>query len=170
MTQHISSDLFCPIDNKGKYKDCAPSFRCGVRISATTSGSVARLQIHMKTSLSYIISIIVLYSIVLSKFTNLGQTLLLYSYGAKMASILIDHIIHNLCNFCSAGHVDGTTSPCEWRTCMGPWFLSSWSLGGNRERGWIQKGSMAHHRLTELVLDARWLKSINIYTLGMSGM
>ena len=106
MTQHISSDFFCPIDNKGKYKDCAPSFRCGVRISATTSGTVARLQIHMKTSLSYIISIIVLYSIVLSKFTNLGQTLLLYSYGAKMASILIDHIIHNLCNFCSAGHVD----------------------------------------------------------------
>lgn len=47
----------------------------------------------------------------------------------------------------------------------------AWALGAcqhgplveDREKEWIQKGSVAHQRLTEVVLDARWLKSIHKY-------
>uniref|UniRef100_UPI0037E704BE uncharacterized protein n=1 Tax=Semicossyphus pulcher TaxID=241346 RepID=UPI0037E704BE len=46
-----------------------------------------------------------------------------------------------------------------------------WALGAcqhgplveDREKEWIQKGSVAHQRLTEVVLDARWLKSVHKY-------
>lgn len=47
----------------------------------------------------------------------------------------------------------------------------SWALGSchhgplseTRERNWIESNSVAHQKLTELILDARWLKDIPKY-------
>ncbi|CAM4530158.1 unnamed protein product [Leuciscus chuanchicus] len=44
-----------------------------------------------------------------------------------------------------------------------------WALGAcqhgqlpeDRDKAWLKKGSEAHSRLTELVLDARWLKNVH---------
>lgn len=43
--------MFCDTMLRQDSKGGAPSFRCGVRISATISGFAARLQIRMKISL-----------------------------------------------------------------------------------------------------------------------
>ncbi|KAI4820065.1 hypothetical protein KUCAC02_028057 [Chaenocephalus aceratus] len=47
----------------------------------------------------------------------------------------------------------------------------SWALGAchhgpllkSREKEWIQQGSVAHQRLTDIILEARWLKNVHKY-------
>lgn len=53
-----------------------------------------------------------------------------------------------ICNYFFSQDVDLTPAPCHRRTCMGPWCLSTWPLGGE-QRGEDPRGFRG-------ILDAHW--------------